>query len=344
MQSGIGILGFQRIIAQPAGYDAWMAVIIAGLTIHIILWMMYKMLSTVNGDIVTIHRNVFGEKIAKVLNVFFMLYFCLLTITLIRNFIEIIQVWMFENLEVFWFALVFLILTIYVVNGGFRTVTGIAFFSVVLPAYIIFLFIAVIPHSEFINLLPIFDHSVKDILEASRKMTLTMLGFETLLFFYPFIKNPEKSKKWAHFGVLYTTILCLYLAILTFSYFSEGQLQRNVWPTLTMWKIIKLPFVERFEYIGIASWCLVILPNACICLWCASRLAKNVFSLRQKTAVLVFALICLLTISFIETREQINLLTDIISKAGFYFNFIYIPILFVITWIIRKVKSRENHS
>ena len=35
MQSGVGILGFQRFIAKSAGYDAWMSIILSGLMIHI---------------------------------------------------------------------------------------------------------------------------------------------------------------------------------------------------------------------------------------------------------------------------------------------------------------------
>ena len=52
---------------------------------------------------------------------------------------------MFPELKTFWFALVFLLLVIYIVTGGFRTVAGIAFFSIVLPFYIAVLLVFVIP-------------------------------------------------------------------------------------------------------------------------------------------------------------------------------------------------------
>ncbi|MEH7250905.1 GerAB/ArcD/ProY family transporter [Neobacillus niacini] len=344
MQSGVGILGFQRFIAKAAGYDAWMSIIFTGLVIHILLWMMFKMLKIANGDLTSIHTYVLGKKTGKILSSTFILYFSLYAVTVLRSYIEIVQVWMFPELRTFWFALAFLLLVIYIVFGGFRTVAGIAFFSVILPLYIAGLFIIIIPYADFTNLLPIFDHSVKELLLASRNMSFSLLGFETLLFFYPFIQQPEKSKKWAHFGVLFSIILCIYLAILSFGYFSEEQLQKNLWPTLTMWKIIKLPFVERFEYIGITNWALIILPNISICLWCASRLAKQLFSIRQKTSVLFIAVFCLIATSLLSTREQINFLTDITAKVGFYFNIIYVPLLFAATLLVKKVKSRAKHT
>jgi spore germination protein AB len=340
MQIGVGILGFQRFIAKTAGYDAWMSIILTGLVIHILLWMMFKMLKIADGDLTSIHTFVLGKKVGKIFSSFFILYFSLYSVTILRTYIEVVQVWMFPELETFWFALAFLILVTYIVFGGFRTVAGIAFFSIILPFYIAVLFIIIIPYSDFTNLLPIFDHSIKELLLASRDMTFTVLGFETLLFFYPFIQNQDKSKKWAHLGVFYTTVISIYLAILAFGYFSEAQLQKNLWPTLTMWKIIELPFVERFEYIGITNWGLVILPNICICLWCASRLAKQLFSIRQKTSVPFIAILCLIATSLLSTREQINGLINFTAKVGFYFNIIYVPLLFLGTLIARKVRNR----
>ena len=72
--------GFQRIIAKAAGYDAWISIILSGLVIHIILWMMLKMLKIAGGDIITIHTFVLGEKIGKFISSFFILYFSLYTI------------------------------------------------------------------------------------------------------------------------------------------------------------------------------------------------------------------------------------------------------------------------
>ncbi|WP_413304623.1 GerAB/ArcD/ProY family transporter [Bacillus sp. 1P10SD] len=340
MQVGIGVLGFQRIIALTAGYDAWMSVIFAGLSIHIIIWMMYKILETVDGDIITAHSFVFGKKIGKLLSFPFVLYFLMIALTLLRTFIEVVQVWMFQDMSTFWYSFAFCGLAIYIIFGGFRTVTGVAFFGVVLPAYLILTFFFTIPYADVKNLLPIFDHSVKDLVMASYQMSLTYLGYEVLLFFYPYIKDPQKSKKWAHLGVLYTTVLYTLLTFVTFTYFSEGQLQKNIWATLTMWKVVEMPFVERFEYIGIANWNIIILPNFCIALWCGSRIVKRVTNIKQKYGVLVLAMFTLIFINFFKSREQINTLIDYTGKIAFFLNYGYIPLLFFLVLIVKKVKKK----
>ncbi|MHC0038201.1 GerAB/ArcD/ProY family transporter [Pseudoneobacillus sp. C159] len=339
MQIGIGVLGFQRIIAKSAGYDAWISVIIAGLTVHIILSMMYKIVETVDGDLISAHTFILGKKIGNFISFLFLFYFLILAMTVVRTFIEIIQVWMFPEFKTFWFSLGFLLLIIYIIYGGFRAVTGIAFFSSILPSYLVFMFAFNLPYSNFENLLPILNHKLTDILNATKDMSLTYLGYETLLFYYPYIKNPEKSKRFAHLALLSTMILYTIVTLITFAYFSEKQLEQTVWATLTMWKIVHMPFVERFEYIGIANWCLIILPNLCLSIWCASRILKRTVNLRKKKGVILIAFLCLICINFFETRIEVNLLNDIASRMGLYFHFLYIPILFIAVLVTKKVKK-----
>jgi spore germination protein AB len=342
MQIGIGVLGYQRIIAESAGYDAWISVLGAGLSIHIIIWMIYKICGTVEGDIVTANAYVFGKKIGNLISTLFIVYLIIFALAVLRTFIEVIQVWMFPELKIFWFSLVFLLLSVYIVFGGFRTVTGIAFFCIVLPSYLLLTFSFALKFADFRNLFPVFDHSVKDLVTSAYKMSLTYIGFEIPIFFYPFIKDAPKSQKWAHLGVFLTTIIYTILAIITFSYFSEAQLAKSIWATLEMWKIVSMPFVERFEYIGIANWNLIVLPNICISLWASSMILKRAFKLRQRKGVVILAIVCLIAINFFDTRAKINFLNDWTGRIGFGVTYLYIPFLFIATKIAKKVKSKNE--
>ncbi|HAQ07699.1 MAG TPA: spore gernimation protein GerB [Bacillus bacterium] len=340
MQIGIGVLGYQRIIAKTAGHDAWISVLLAGLSIHIIVWMIYKICGTVEGDIVAANAYVFGTKIGNLISSFFIIYLLLFALAVLRTFIEVIQVWMFPEMSIFWFSFVFLLLTVYIVFGGFRTVTGIAFFCIVLPSYLLLTFGFALRFAEYRNLLPIFDHSVKELAISAYKMSLTYIGFEIPIFFYPFIKEAQKSQKWAHLGVFITTIIYTMLVVITFVYFPQEQLAKSIWSTLELWKIVSMPFVERFEYIGIANWNLVILPNICIALWGSSMILKRAFKLRQRKGVVILAIVCLIAINFFDTRDKINFLNDWTGKIGFGVTYIYIPFLFFATMIAKKVKNR----
>ncbi len=91
IQVGAGVLGFQRIIAQNAGYDGWISVILAGLSTHIIMVIMYLLLGKVDGDLVSAHTLVFGKWIGKIFSFIFILYFSLLVVTIMRTYIEVLR-------------------------------------------------------------------------------------------------------------------------------------------------------------------------------------------------------------------------------------------------------------
>ncbi len=110
MQIGLGAFNFQRRIAKASGYDAWISILFAGICLHIILWMMYKIAEAVNGDIVSAHTYVAGNFLGKLLCIPFIGYFLMHSLATLRSFIEIIQVWMFPELSIFWFTFSFMLL------------------------------------------------------------------------------------------------------------------------------------------------------------------------------------------------------------------------------------------
>ncbi|MDR7071243.1 GerAB/ArcD/ProY family transporter [Fictibacillus barbaricus] len=343
-QVGVGVLGYQRIIAKYAGYDSWISVIIAGIFVHILIWMIYYVLDNGGGDIVTIHKTLFGGFIGNIFNIAIILYFLLWSITVLRTYIEVIQVWMFPTLNTWKIAVVFLILTYYVVSSGFRTVTGVCFFGVVIPLGLIALLVYPLHFTHFSNLLPLFDESLKDYLFATKNMMLSYLGFETVLVFYPFIKNAKKSQKFAHYANIFTFMIYLLITLFSFAFFSQEQLARNIWATLSMVKIVQVSFVERFDYIFVSVWCLVILPNITLAIWCSSRVAKLMLNVRQHYTLIVVLAIALFTCILLNTRFKINMLNNYTNKIGFYLAISYIPILFIATFIRKLMKKKGANS
>ncbi|WP_064092919.1 GerAB/ArcD/ProY family transporter [Rossellomorea aquimaris] len=341
MQVGGGVLGFQRIIAMNAGYDGWISVILAGVFTHILMVLMYLILDkSGGGDLVSAHTFAFGKWIGNLFNFVFVLYFGLLVVTILRTYIEVLQVWMYPRLSTFFFSLIFLCLVFYLVNGGVRTITGVAFFGTILPSYLLLTFAFTFTYADFKNILPVFDHSLKDILISTKNMSLTYLGYESILLIYPFIKNAKQSQKYAHWGLFTTTTVYTIIAVISFAFFSKKQLEKTVWATLSMWKIVEMPFVERFEYIGIANWCLVILPNVCIALWCSSRIIKRMSPMKHRHSLLLVCILCLSALTFFSNRKQVNLLNDLSGQIGFYITFFYIPLLLLLVIIMKKVRNK----
>ncbi|MCM3713649.1 spore germination protein [Alkalihalobacillus oceani] len=341
-QIGVGVLSFQRSVVKSAGYDGWISVLLAGVVVSLIISCMYILLKRANGDIITIHRQIFGKWIGNGFSILVGVYFMALAILVLRSYIEIVQVWIFPDLPT-WVALSFAMLFFYyVVAGGFRTVVGLAFLGVVIPSLLFPLLLLPLEYAHFLNILPIWKHTFTEIALGARDTTLSFLGFELLLMYYPFLKQNEFTQKWAQLGAILTTVTYTIIMVVSLVFYSEEQLNRTIWATLTLFKVIELPFLERFEYIGISIWLILITPNIALSLWAASRCAKRVFHMNQRLALVLALIIVAAAIAFLPTRQEINLFNEWMGTVGFYFCFLYIPLLVLLQTIVLKVRRNKH--
>ncbi|MEH7342958.1 GerAB/ArcD/ProY family transporter [Bacillus sp. JJ1532] len=341
MQLGVGVLDLAKLSRQ-AEQDMWISIILSGLSIHVLIWILYRILINGKGDIIAIHRELFGKWVGGTLSLIFTLYILMLGLTVLRVYVEIIQLWVFPEISIWFFCLVVLLVVGYFVINGFRVITGICFLSTLYMLPLLLSFLFPLKFAHFSNLFPIMDHSISDILVSAKVGTLSMTGFELLLIFYPFIKHPEKSQKWAHFAVLFTTFIFVYIAIITIVYYHQDQLKHIVWSTIMFWKIIELPGIERFEHFGIAAWLFIVLPIICLTIWSAHRGLIQIFPVNKRFLLVVILFFLVVAVGMIEKRTSIEKLRSIAGDAGFYFIYGYIPFLFIAQKIIYKLKGAKQ--
>ncbi|SDO77508.1 spore germination protein (amino acid permease) [Paenibacillus sp. yr247] len=342
----IGMMSFQREVVNDAGYDAWISVLITGISIQIIVWMMYKILSSqnqTNASILSINCAYFGKMIGNGLNLAIILYFILGAFVTYRTYIEVINVWIFPAMQMLPLSLLILVVIYYTVSGGFRTVTGICFWG----AISIFLFIVPVaimltPYLHPQNLLPLFNHTAAQVVESSKSMVQQYLGVEVLLVVYPFIQLQAKSQKWAQLAVLTSTMLYLLVLFVTFMYFSQGQLLKTIWPTLNMISILQFPLMQRLEYLVISVWFIKMLSNISINLWAACHSLKLSLRTKPRISLLIFLVLFVIMQLLVKDRNSIDAVAKVYANIGGYLIYIYIPILFIITLVRKKLKLTKQ--
>lgn len=338
-QVGVGMLSFQRNVTKEAGYDGWISVLLAGMGIQILMFVMYKLVSAADGDIIHIHQIVWGKYIGGLFSLIIMLYFALISLSVLRSYIEIVQVWMFPSLPSWIVSSILMLLVYYIISSGFRVVVGICFFSVIFPMVgQLPLFIFPIPYYHMDNLLPVLDHSFWEIISGIKGSIYTMAGFEVILMIYPFIRKNQSSQRYAHLGILLTTVLYTMSVLNNFLFFSENQIRKLIWPELTLSKLIHFSFLERFEYIYISMYMLVIIALLAIFLWCGSRGLKLVFGVKQKYPLLILLLFNIAGCQFLTDSESITAYQKWVSYLHLGLFYVYIPILWMILVIWKRSK------
>nr|WP_304218080.1 GerAB/ArcD/ProY family transporter [Fredinandcohnia onubensis] len=343
-QTGITVLKFQGNVIKGAHQDAWISVLLLGLSLHLVFFMMlYVLKQSTSGDIVSFHKDVFGKVVGGALNMILAYYFSVAGLGVLYSYIDALQIWVFDGIASWEYAILLCCLIYYLVSGGFRVITGVVFWGVIIPSFLLLSLLYIVGYMEVSYILPFFNHSFKDYLSSASESVPLFLGLETALVYFPFIKNGKKASKWGHLALLFTTLLYTAVTLVTFMFFSEGKLHHLTWPTLTMIKIIQLPFLERFEFIFIFTWLLVIMPVICIYLWSAIRSVKLTFPKIKPTYILIFFLaVYLFANSVLIDMYYTQLLSKIIKYNGMAFLFGYIPLLFIISFIRNFIKKHKN--
>ncbi|MFB5660473.1 GerAB/ArcD/ProY family transporter [Alteribacillus sp. HJP-4] len=342
MQIGVGVLGFPRYVAEDVTYEAWIAVVLSGICMSVTIWLTFSILKQGNGDIISIHREIFGKWIGNFLSFLLLVYFFALGLVVARTYIEVIQLWVFSQLPTWMMALNLCLLVLFLVTKGFRAVVGFCFFGTLITLVSLLSFLAPLEFAHYRNLQPFFDHGAMDYLRSIKTMTLSFLGVKLAFIYYPFIKKPEAGLKWALAGNGLSILIYTYIAVITTLFYSQGQLQSTIWPTITIWQIIELPFVERFESTGVALWMLVILPNVGLAFWAASRGMRLLFSWDQRKTLLGLLGLLLLLSSLFQTRQAIDTLNTVVSETGFYYVYVYIPLLWIAQKIVTGTRRKKS--
>lgn len=341
IQTGTGIMGAPKYIFLEANRDSWLAIVIATVYMLLVVWAMHTILKQYeNADILGIQVDIFGLWIGKLLGTLFIIHLAVTLFTVIVTYIEVIQIFIFPTFPTYTLAFILLSLIIYSVLGGIRVIVGVTFIFFILTQFLWILLITPALRVDIIHFLPAFQTSFVDLLKGAKATTYSFLGFEILLLLYPFIQNKKNMKLPLFLGVIWTALTLLIVTIMTIGYYSPKQLVTLDWSVLGLFKAVSFSFIERFDYIVVASWMMVVLPNMILLMWGITYGLKRLYKIQQKRTLYAFSALLLLACSLIIDDQTIIKITTLVSRSGFWVVYVYPFVLLPL--VLLKNKWRKN--
>lgn len=345
MQIGAGIMGIPQILFIQAKGSAWISVLLTGILLHLTVFIMVKLLQQYeNADLFMIQKKLFGKWISLLLGTIYLSYLFLVVSSIILTYIEVVQVYIFPDIPNYQLSFLLIALAVYAINGGFRVAVGTSFIFFFVSSFMMLLLIKPITLIEWVHYLPIIQAPLRDILMGAYQTSYTVIGLEILLFIYPFIINKRKIAVAAHSAVFYTTFILFFVTFVSIGYFSGPQLENQIWPTLSMFKIVTSPIIERFDFLAVAFWIFIILPNIILFTWLISYGAKRLYHVKQKHALYVLAFLLYLVVSIVYDRTMIRNLSTSAGNIGFYIVFVYPWILYLLIVIKKKMQQLKGRN
>lgn len=327
-QTGAVILNFQNLIVKGAGHDAWVSLLLVGLSLHAVIGIMFYVLKhSQEGDIVSLHRQLFGKWAGGAFTLLLYGYAILFLMTEIRTYVEVIHIWVFPNTPLWELSLLILVTVFYIAAGGIRVVAGVCFWCVILPTVLLATLYFPLEYAHWGNFLPLFNHRAQEYAASAYHALPLYLGVEFVLVYYPFIQHNEKSQKWAHIGAIHTTAIYLIITVVTFAYLNVRQLEHSVWPTLILSKIIRIPFIERFDYIYIFAWFAVILTACSVALWSGTRMLRRLTGWKARPALWLTSMATFAGMYFLKEPMTMERLHSQLTGLGWGLLYGYLPAL-----------------
>ena len=335
---GMGLLSLNNALS-PVGYSQWwfpiLFGIIANITLIPMVWisMKYK-----DDDLFDIHEKLLGKWIGKALNTFLIVYAVVLFAAVIQNYLDLIQISALPDRTITGHLIMFILLTVFIVKGGIKSLARFCILTFFLTGWLVYFLRWGIIEGDIRHLLPLFNFTTAEFWDATNHGYNSVVGYEILMIYFPYIIHPQKAFKHASIGIWITMFFYTSVTIVGAMYFSEWQLDNLLYPIFKLFQAVDLSFVERIDTFGITIWVFLILTTAGGYLWMAK---KGIDSVRDKNSKYHLYAMAIFTFIIINLPFS-QVFHEALYTKNFYVSYgliLWPTVLCVIHFVRRKKKE-----
>lgn len=337
--TGYGLLSLTKSMSS-AGYNEWFFPIFFGIFANLTLIPMVMLAKRYpERDLYQINEKLFGKWVAKPLNFIILLYCLLFVGAVMDDYLRLLQSITLQDKSIIGPSFFLIVVIVYLVLGGIKSIARFNILSFFATAWMSYLVIWAFRRGYSTHLVPhIFLLNQKTIVTTFLNSYTSLLGYESILFFFPYIINQKKAFKHATIGIWLTILFYVVVSLTSVMYFSEWQLKNLPHPVLNLFGAVTLSFIERFENVGIAIWVFLIISTGAVYLWMAKKGFDSLLN-KKKQRHLYYAVL-LIIILFIK-RFSVVLESFVYHRGILYIGLgvILWPIVLLVLHLIKKGKK-----
>ena len=305
-------------ISWGVGQDNWISIILA-LGFGSIFILMYARINSLfpEKNLYDITESIFGKIIGKIITVLIIVYAIYLSTIVIKLISEFIKIVNLVETPVIPIMILLVIAAAYLTFSGINTLKKWSTF--VFPIYfliLMYILIASMSEMKCTNLLPIFEHSIIDIVKASLKiLSTTFAGTILFLTFEDFIRSRKNPYMIYFWGVFIAMLILISIFLISAMVLGIPMLESSYFPIYTVARLISIgDFLSRIEMIIFFNFLLACIAKISICLSAAVKGVKCLFDNRNEGLILFILSISVLVISILG----FNSIMDLLNFLDFY--------------------------
>ncbi|KYG90512.1 GerAB/ArcD/ProY family transporter [Metasolibacillus sp. FSL K6-0083] len=336
---GTGILQLPQKLSSMGYSQAFMPIlfsIIATITLWPMIWLNSKFPTN---NLFQINEILLGKIIGKFFNFLLVLLFTIICIDSISSYMLLIQSTALPEQTITLPVICFLALLVYLVRGGIFAIARFSILTFFITIPMVLFTKWAIQKGEFSHFFPLFNFTFQEFYEATKNGYLSFLGYELILFYYPFIIQQKSAFKYATIGIWISGVLMLITTGVSVMYFSEWQLSNIEFAVLNIFKAGEYSFIERIDIIGMTLWIFLVYSTVALYLWAANQGFKSL--ILAKSQIHLYILVIAIFIALIIPLSQ-HLKEKIFTINNYVFYLLLLwPIFLSIIYFFRKKQVQQ---
>ncbi|MBM7662866.1 spore germination protein (amino acid permease) [Bacillus mesophilus] len=339
IQSGVMLFSLPRLTAETFGTNGWIGIIIVWLIANIniyIIWLVFKL-----GK----ERSVF-EIFTRIPKIFMTPLYLLIVVvwiglgTLVMlKFIMLTKMLFFPFLHNMVLMIISLLLSYMLIKGGIYHIskaTVVLFFFTVWTTLLLFLHLK---EFSFTRLSPFIFQGEKDLIKGGINIYSSLLGYELSLLFVHLIAKKRLFS--LLMGNCITSFIYVSICIVSFGFFSFGQLTQEMYPLIALLEYIKFPVLERVENFIFSLFGLKVLITLVMYLWGAKEIMDHTLPKLKQTYMMIGIILISFSMSLYPSiMREVDMLLEYLTYAGIAIAFL-LPILALTVVGFEKLLKKE---
>ncbi|WP_203247035.1 GerAB/ArcD/ProY family transporter [Sporosarcina beigongshangi] len=321
------------------GYSQWWMPLLFGVIANIVLIpMIWLGLQYRDDNLFVIHEKLLGKWLGKSINVFLLVYFIVVIAAVCASYLQLIQVVALIDRTITGPLIIFLLMLIYIVNGGIKSVARFCIMAFFLTIGTVFILKWGFVEGEISHMFPIFNFNSQEFYTATKKGLMAVGGFELISFYFPHIIHQNKALRHASLGIWLCVLFTFLFTFISVMYFSEWQLRELLYPVLNLFKEVELSFLERIDVLGITLWVFLILSTTAAYLWVAKKGVDSILSKSKSAHIYMIVVVVYLIVQIPFMQEFQKLLFERVFYI-MYAMFVW-PILLCTIHVMKPKRTR----
>lgn len=345
IQLGIGLLQLPRELAERAGTDGWIAIVIGFVIATCSSLMIVEVMKRhPDGTLFDLLKRYVGKWAGQAAAVFTALYFAFFSYTIMVRAALFVRSWILPKTPDFVMLILFVVPSYLIARGGVRVLGRYSELIFYITLWMPFFYLLSLRESNWLYILPLFKEGLQPILLAVKPTLFAFLGFEVAFLLYPFLK----SKQYASTGIIVantlTMLVYLHVTVTCTVFFSPDTLTHFNEPSVNVLKTLEFRFIERLEIFFLAFFIFIIsttwLPGMYFSVfsinWMFGR--EDHRKLLQWLMLLFVASMFFVKPSFNKTDKWI----EVVNLTGICFGYLFPYVLWVYVWLHDRLQRRRR--